>query len=184
MTPSFFSTPNELRTWFRKHHSREKELWVGYYKKGSGKPSVTWQESVDEALCVGWIDGIRKRIDGASYKIRFTPRRNGSIWSAVNIGRATILTSEGRMQPGGEKAFAARRENRSGIYSYEQRPIELDEPFRSLLQRNKTAWAFFQTQPPSYRKTIVWWLLSAKQEATKRKRLQKLIEASARGQRL
>ena len=184
MEPVFFPTPNDLRKWFRQNHERAEELWIGYYKKGTGKPSVTWPESVDEALCVGWIDGIRKSVDAESYKIRFTPRRRGSIWSAVNIARVKALTQERRMQPAGEKAFAAREENKSGIYSYEQRRPELEEPYASVLRKDKAAWKFFQAQPPYYRKIMSWWVVSAKQEATRQKRLRQLIEASARGERL
>ncbi len=180
----FFPTPSDLRKWFRRNHATERELWVGFYKKNSGKPSITWPESVDEALCVGWIDGIRKSIDEESYMIRFTPRRRGSIWSAVNIKRVEVLTNEKRMQPSGLAAFAARRENRSGIYSYEQRSEQLPEPYAGLLRRNQKAWEFFQAQPPSYRKTIGWWVVSAKQEETRLKRLQKLIAESARCHRL
>ena len=145
---------------------------------------MTWPESVDEALCVGWIDGIRKSMDAESYMIRFTPRRRGSIWSAVNIGRVKALTNEKRMRPAGLNAFADRRENRSGIYSYEQRTEQLPEPFAGLLRGNKKAWEFFQAQPPSYRKTIGWWVVSAKQDETRRKRLEKLIAESAAGRRL
>jgi uncharacterized protein YdeI (YjbR/CyaY-like superfamily) len=180
----FFPAPADLRKWFRKNHAAAQDLWVGFYKKHTEEPSITWPESVDEALCVGWIDGIRKRIDEASYVIRFTPRRRGSIWSAVNIKRVAVLTSEKRMQPAGLAAFAARRENKSGIYSYEQRSARLPEPYASLLRKNRDAWKFFQVQPPSYRKTIGWWVVSAKQEGTRRKRLQKLIVESARRKRL
>ncbi|MEP7014358.1 MAG: YdeI/OmpD-associated family protein [Verrucomicrobiota bacterium] len=184
MKTAFFRSPAELRKWFKKNHAKTSELWVGFYKKASAKPSVTWQESVDEALCVGWIDGIRKRMDEIRYKIRFTPRRKGSIWSAINIKRATALTDEGRMQPAGAKAFAARIENRSGIYAYEQRRAELDEPFKRILMKSKAACGFFEAQPPSYRKTISWWIVSAKKEETRLKRLVKLIEVSAQGLRL
>lgn len=184
MDPLFFPAPKDLRQWFRQNHTKGDELWVGYHKKGSGKPSITWPESVDEALCVGWIDGIRKSVDHESYKVRFTPRRRGSIWSAVNIQRVAALTNDGRMRPEGQKAFAARRENKSGIYSYEQRRAELEEPYRSLLRQNKAAWQFFTAQPPSYRKAIAWWIVSAKQEVTRQRRLQKLTEESARARRL
>jgi uncharacterized protein YdeI (YjbR/CyaY-like superfamily) len=160
------------------------ELWVGFYKKDSGKPSITWAESVDEALCFGWIDGIRKRVDESSYKIRFTPRRRRSIWSAINIKRVQELTKEKRMQPAGLKAFAARIENKSGIYSYEQRKAELDEPHASVLKKNKVAWDFFQTQSPSYKKMIGWYIVSAKKEETRLQRLSKLIAASAKRKRL
>ena len=184
MKPTFFRTPADLWKWFRKNHATAQELWVGFYKVSSGKPSITWPESVDVALSVGWIDGIRKRIDHESYKIRFTPRKKVSTWSAVNIRRVQVLIDEKRMQPAGLKAFEARRENRSGIYSYEQRPTELDEPYLSQVTRNKAAWKFVQAQPPSYRKVVIWWVVSAKQEATRLKRLKTLIEACERGRRL
>lgn len=184
MPPVFFATAAELRRWFRKHHATTDELWIGFYKKGSGRPSISWPESVDEALCVGWIDGIRKSIDAESYQIRFTPRRRGSIWSAVNIRRVAALTNEQRMQPAGLKAFAARKENKVGIYAYEQRTAELAEPYCDQFQQNQVAWEFFQAQPPSYRKTMNWWIVSAKQEATRQSRLRQLIAESAASRRL
>ena len=182
--PTFFKTPTDFRTWLSKHHASKAMLWVGFYKKDSGKPSITWPESVDEALCVGWIDGVRKSIDKVSYKIRFTPRRPRSVWSAVNIKRVAELTREGRMQNSGEKAFAARLEDRSGIYAYEQRSTELLGPYGKKLKQNKGAWKFFEAQPPSYRKVAVWWVVSAKQEETRLKRLQKLIDESEQGRRV
>jgi uncharacterized protein YdeI (YjbR/CyaY-like superfamily) len=180
----FFKTPANLRKWFAKHHATADAVWVGFYRKGSGEPSITWPESVDEALCVGWIDGIRKSIDATRYKIRFTPRRRGSIWSAVNIARVAVLEQEQRMQPAGRAAFADRRENRSGIYSYEQRPVELSEPYHTLLKRNETAHAFFMAQPPSYRKLATWWVVSAKKEETRGARAAKLVEVCLAGKRL
>ena len=170
-----------MRKWFEKYHATTQELWVGYYKTNSGKPSITWPESVDEALCFGWIDGIRKSVDDLSYTIRFTPRKPGSIWSAVNIKRAQALIKQGQMQPAGLKAFQARKENRSGIYSYEQRKATLDEAYEKRLKQNKAAWEFFQAQPPSYRKAATWWVVSAKQEETRLKRLEQLITDSAQG---
>lgn len=157
------------------------QQWVGFYKKDSGKASITWPQSVDEALCFGWIDGIRKSIDQVSYKIRFTPRKPRSIWSTVNIKRAGELAEQGLMQPAGLKAFAARRENRSGIYSYEQRSAELPAVYAGKLNKNAAAWKFFQSQPPSYRKAVNWWVVSAKKEETRLKRLDTLIEDSAAG---
>ena len=180
----FFKTPAALRAWFAKHHETASELWVGYYKVDSERPSVTWPESVDEALCCGWIDGVRKRIDAESYKIRFTPRKTKSIWSAVNVRRVKFLTAENRMLPAGLAAFDAKRENRSGIYAYEQRKTELDEPYLGRFKKNKTAFEFFMSQPPGYRKVTIWWIVSAKKEETRLKRLEVLIEASARGKRL
>lgn len=180
----FFSKPAEFRKWLEKNHGSKEELWVGFYKKDSGRPSITWAESVDEALCFGWIDGIRKKIDHVSYQIRFTPRRSKSIWSAINIARAKALTNEKRMRPEGLKAFAARIENKSGIYSYEQRSAEIPAASAKLFKKNKAAWKFFQEQPPSYRKMINWWIVSAKQEETRLKRLEKLIAQSAKEKRL
>ncbi len=184
MTPlkiRFFKSPSDLRRWFAKHHLTGQELWAGYYKKSSGKSSITWPESVDEALRVGWIDGIRKRVDDISYTIRFTPRKERSIWSAVNIKRAQELIEQGLMQAEGVKAFQARTENRSGIYSYEQRSPELPAPYKRLLKDNPAAWQFFQAKPVSYRKAVIWFVLSAKKEVTRLKRLQQLIEESAQG---
>lgn len=184
MNPKFFKTPSAFRKWLEAHHARSKQLWVGFYKKGSGKPSIDWPESVDEALCFGWIDGIRKSIDEESYQIRFTPRKPASVWSAVNIKNVEKLVKENRIQPAGLKAFAARKENRSGIYSYEQRPAQMVEPYLGKLKRNKAAWEFFQAQPAGYRKQMNWWVVSAKQEATRLKRLTRLVEESAAGRRL
>jgi uncharacterized protein YdeI (YjbR/CyaY-like superfamily) len=181
---TYFESPAALRRWFRANHAKAQELWVGYYKKGSGTPSVTWPESVDEALCVGWIDGIRKRVDADRYAIRFTPRRSRSIWSAVNIARVQALAAEKRMRPAGDRAFAARRENTSGIYSYEQRRDQLEEPYASQLQKHKTAWEFFMAQPPYYRKMMGWWIVSAKREETRQARLTQLIAASGKGRRV
>lgn len=182
MKPTFFKTPPDLRKWFEKHHDKEQELLVGFYKKDSAKASITWPESVDEALCFGWIDGIRRSVDEVSYTIRFTPRRASSVWSAVNIRRLGELAKQGRVKPAGLKAFGARKENRSGIYSYEQRTAELPEPYSRLVQKNKTAWKFFEDQPPSYRKAANWWVVSAKKEETRLNRLDKLIDYSAKRQ--
>jgi uncharacterized protein YdeI (YjbR/CyaY-like superfamily) len=184
MKPVFFPTPAKFREWLEKHHAKADELLVGFYKKDSGKPSINWPESVDEALCFGWIDGIRKSIDKISYTIRFTPRKAGSIWSSVNIKRAQALIEQGRMQPAGLRAYQARRENKSGIYSYEQRRAELEEPYNRLLKKNKAAWSFFQEQPASYRKAVSWWITSAKKEETRLKRLEKLAACSVKGQRI
>jgi uncharacterized protein YdeI (YjbR/CyaY-like superfamily) len=180
----FFATPEELRAWLEEHHASAAELWVGFYKKGSGRPSITWPESVDEALCVGWIDGIRKSIDGESYRIRFTPRKPRSTWSAVNLARVEALTREGRMRPAGLAAFEKRIEAKSGIYAYEQRKTaELDEAAEQRFRSDPEAWEYFQSRPPGYRKTALWWVVSAKKEETRRKRLEQLIEDS-RNQRL
>jgi uncharacterized protein YdeI (YjbR/CyaY-like superfamily) len=181
MKIQFFKSPGDFRKWLEKHHAGTPELWVGYYKKSSGRPSITWPESVDEALCFGWIDGLRKRVDEFSYTIRFTPRRTGSIWSAVNVKRARELGDQGLMKPAGLKAFEARKENKSGIYSYEQRSDKLPAPYQKRLRQNKTAWDFFQAQTPSYRKAAGWWVVSAKKEETRLKRLESLIEYSEQG---
>jgi uncharacterized protein YdeI (YjbR/CyaY-like superfamily) len=148
MKPTFFKTQAGFRRWLEKHHESSKELLVGFYKKGSGRPSINWPESVDEALCFGWIDGVRKRIDDVSYTIRFTPRRPASIWSAVNIKRVHELIDQGLVRPAGLKAFEARKEYRSGIYSYEQRSEKFPDAYAKPFKKNKEAWAFFQAQPP------------------------------------
>jgi uncharacterized protein YdeI (YjbR/CyaY-like superfamily) len=184
MRIKYFKSASDFRTWLEKNHERMYELWVGYYKKRSQRPSMTWPESVDEALCFGWIDGIRKSVDDLRYTIRFTPRRRGSIWSVVNIKRARELRDKGLMEPPGVTAFDARKENRSGIYSYEQRSANLDGAYEKMLRQNQAAWDFFYAQPPSYRKAVGWWIVSAKQEPTRLKRLEKLIRESARGERL
>jgi uncharacterized protein YdeI (YjbR/CyaY-like superfamily) len=180
LDPTFFETPAAFRAWLEEHHAAVRELWVGFHKKGSGRPSITWPEAVDEALCFGWIDGVRKSVDEASYAIRFTPRKARSIWSAVNIGRAQELIATGAMRPAGLDAFAARAEERSGIYSHEQRQaVELGDAFERQFRANPEAWAFFQAQAPSYRKAAIWWVVSAKKEETRRKRLVTLIDDSA-----
>ncbi len=184
MTATFFENPLQFRQWLEAHHAAGAELWAGYHKAGSGKPSLTWPQSVDQALCFGWIDGVRKGIDESSYRIRFTPRRPRSIWSAVNIGRVEELTRLGLMRPAGLAAYAVRKENRSGVYAYEQRTAELPEPYAGMLKASDAAWAFFEAQPPSYRKTAGWWVVSAKTEATRLKRLQKFIGESAESRRL
>jgi uncharacterized protein YdeI (YjbR/CyaY-like superfamily) len=184
MKPRFFKSPPDFRKWLEANHTSATELSVGFYKKDSGKPSITWPQAVDEALCFGWIDGIRRSIDDVSYMIRFTPRKSRSIWSAVNIKRAGELLEQGLMQPAGLKAFQAREENRSGIYSYEQRSPELTEHYGKILGKNRVACEFFQAQPPSYRKAANWWVTSAKKEETRLARLAKLIQHSVRGERI
>ncbi len=184
VNPKFFPTPAAFRKWLAANHAKSTELWVGFYKKGSGKPSIDWPQSVDEALCFGWIDGIRKSVDEESYKIRFTPRKPDSVWSAINMRNVERLIKEKRMQPAGMKAWQARKEARSGIYSYEQRPQELVEPYAGTFKKNKAAWKFFQAQPPGYRKQMTWYVVSARQEATRLKRLEHLIAKSALGERL
>ncbi len=180
--PTYFATSVAFRAWLEANHDSANELWVGFYKKGSGIPSITYPEAVDQALCFGWIDGIRRSYDAISYMNRFTPRRARSTWSAVNIKRVGELEAQGLMHPAGLKAFAVRTDDNSAIYAYEQRHnAQLDAAFEAQLQANAAAWAFFQTQPPSYRRAAIHWVMSAKQEATRHKRLAQLIEDSANG---
>ena len=180
----FFSSSVEFRRWLARHHATTRELWVGFHRRASGTPSMTWSESVDEALCYGWIDGIRKRVDASRYKIRFTRRTPKSVWSAINIAKANVLKKQRRMRAAGLAAFARRTENRSGVYSYEQRTDRLDEPYASRLREHDAAWRFFNAQPPSYRKMIGWWVVSAKKDETRRMRFDRLVAASKEGRRL
>lgn len=181
----YFATPAAWRGWLEKHHDKAKELWVGFHKRDSGKPSITWPESVDEALCFGWIDGVRKSIDETRYKIRFTPRKPTSNWSSVNIRRVAELTELGRMRHAGLAAFERRSEKRSGIYAYEQRKeIVLDPAYEKKLRANKKAWAFFTSSAPSYQHVCVFWIMGAKQEQTRLRRLERLIEDSAAGRKV
>ncbi|MVM31647.1 bacteriocin-protection protein [Spirosoma sp. HMF4905] len=184
MTPTFFPTPADFRTWLAANHDKETELLVGFYKVGSGRPSMTWSQSVDEALCFGWIDGVRKSIDGDSYCIRFTPRKPKSIWSAVNIAKIEELTTQGQMHPAGVAAFAKREENKSKIYAYEQKDVSLSDEFETLFKANENAWIFFQKQAPWYKKQMINWVMSAKQLATQVSRLDKLIRESTEGRKL
>ncbi len=182
--PVYFSDAGEFRDWLAQHHASASELIVGFHKRDSGLPSMTWPESVDEALCFGWIDGVRKRIDAVRYQIRFTPRKAGSNWSAINIAKVAELIAAGRMQPPGLAAFALRSEEKSRIYAYENSPAELTEPQASEFRAHPEAWAFFQAQSASYRRTLTWWVISAKQQSTRQKRLRQLIDASATGRRV
>ena len=180
--PTFFAAPADFRAWLEEHHAAESELLVGFYKKGSGRPSITWPESVDEALCFGWIDGVRRSLGDEAYSIRFTPRKRRSIWSVVNVRRARELIEEGRMRPAGLAAFEARTQERSGVYSFEQKDgVAFDEAQARRFQADAKAWEFFQAQPPWYRRTATWWVISAKKEETRAKRLATLIEDSAAG---
>lgn len=183
--PTFFATPAEFGAWLREHGATETELIVGFHKRDSGLPSMTWPESVDEALCVGWIDGVRTRIDELSYKIRFTPRKPTSTWSAINIERVRVLQEQGRMTELGLNAFSHRREAKSKIYAYEQAEhAELSPEDEAVFRKNKAAWGFFAAQPPGYRHLNIWRVISAKRAETRQSRLAKLIEASAQGKRL
>jgi len=182
--PTFLTTPGDFRQWLRKNHASMTELWVGFHKKGTGKPSMSWPESVDQALCFGWIDGLRKSCDSESYMIRFTPRKSTSTWSAVNAKRAQELIRLGLMQPAGKKAFEGRDVKRSKLYSFEQKSATLETAYEKQFRTNPNAWQFFQSQPPWYRKTATWWVVSAKQEATRQKRLAVLISDSKAGRRI
>ena len=185
MKPTFFATPADFRQWLDKHYKDATELLVGYYKVGSGKASMTWPESVDQALCYGWIDGVRRTIDSEAYSIRFTPRRQGSIWSAVNIAKMEKLTQAGLVKPEGLAAFEKRTGSKSGIYAFEQKETaELPGELLGIFKANKPAWLFFEAQPPGYKKQMLHRIVTAKQEKTKLQRLEKLIEASAQNKRL
>ena len=182
MKPTFFATAGELREWLERNHATATELFVGFYKRRSGKPSITWQELVDEELCFGWIDGIRQGIDEVSYSNRITPRKPRSTWSAINIARAKELIRLGRMHPAGLKAFEQRTDERSAIYSYEQRKsARLQRGAERSFRANQKAWTFFQAQAPGYRQAATWWVISAKREETRKKRLATLIADSALG---
>jgi uncharacterized protein YdeI (YjbR/CyaY-like superfamily) len=182
MKAIYFRNAAEFRAWLERHHDAAAELLIGYYKKGSQRPSMTWPESVDEALCFGWIDGVRKGIDEERYTIRFTPRKQGSVWSAANIKRAHELIDLGLMRPSGRHAFESRRADRSVIYSYEQREaVKLDDAYERTFRRNKKAWRFFEASPPSYRKAAIHWVMTAKRVETREQRLATLIEDSAHG---
>ncbi len=183
--PRYFETPDAFRRWLDDHYRTEDVLWVGFKKKGTGLPSITWPESVAEALCFGWIDGLRKRIDDESYTIRFTPRRPGSRWSAVNIRRIRGLIDDGRVRPAGLAAFEERSVNRSRTYSYEQRhEARLDDDLQARFEAESDAWKGFQSEPPGYRETAIFWVMSAKRPETRERRLGILVQCSAEGERI
>ena len=184
MTPTFFATQAAFREWLEKHHKEETELLVGFYKVSSGKPSMTWSQSVDQALCFGWIDGVRRSIDTESYSIRFTPRRSSSIWSAINIKKVEELTKAGLMTLEGQKAFDLRTENKSRIYSHEKEPVTLAANYESQFKMNSLAWDFFNAQAPSYKKVMIHWIMTAKQEKTRISRLEKTIQISEQQKRM
>lgn len=186
-TPSnlkLFKTPAEFRKWLDKNHASVTELWMAFYKKDSGRPSITYSEALDEALCYGWIDGVRKSVDDTSYTIRFTPRKPDSIWSLVNIRRVGELMKLERMMPAGVAAFETRDEERAKKYSYENRPRALGDAYEKEFRANKKAWAFYGEQAPWYRRTSSFWVTSAKQEETRLRRLKQLIACSAKGERI
>lgn len=179
----FFDSSEDFRRWLEANHDSASELWVGFHKKASGRGGVSYPAAVDEALCFGWIDGKTMSLGDSSYAIRFTPRRRGSNWSAVNVRRVAELTSARRMQPAGIRAFEARSEARTGVYSYENRPAELPDDLEQEFRRHPAAWEFFGRQSPAYRRNAAWWVVSAKRPETRDRRLRQLIESSADGRR-
>lgn len=184
MEVKFFETSSDLRSWFEEHHDTVRELWIGFFKKSSGKPSISYQEALDQALCFGWIDGVRRSLDDASYTTRFTPRRRRSIWSQVNTRRVGELSRLGLMHPAGLKTFEERDPELTNRYSSEQATVTLSPEYEEIFRANRQAWEFFQAQPPSYRRPATWWVMSAKREETKVKRLNILIQDSHDGRRL
>ncbi len=184
MKPAYFPTPAAFRKWLETNHASATELLVGFYKKDSGKASITWPESVDQALCFGWIDGVRRRIDDVSYSIRFTPRKPTSNWSAINIARVEELTKLGLMRPAGLRAFEQRREDKSAIYAYENAVRTLDPADEKTFRANRKAWQFFNAQAPWYRRVCIYWVTSAKKEETRARRLATLIHDSANGEKI
>jgi uncharacterized protein YdeI (YjbR/CyaY-like superfamily) len=184
MNPKFFTSATKLRDWLEKNQLSADELWIGFHKKASGKKSITYNEALDEALCFGWIDGIRKTVNETSYMIRFTPRRDKSIWSLVNTKRVNELIKAGRMVPRGLDAFAARDPKRTGAYSFETNPRELAKPLEKIFRANRKAWDFFNLQPPGYKRLMIFRIMSGKRDETRMRRLQQLIDISAQGQRM
>ena len=184
MKPTFFKTQADWRKWLEKNHASETELIVGFYKKSSGKHSIVWTESVDEALCFGWIDGIRKSLGEEAYQIRFTPRKRTSIWSAINIKRIQELMKLGLVAPAGKKIFDERNEKKQQLYSFEQENIAFTSAQEKRFKLNKKAWKYFEAMPMSYRRPATWWVISAKQEATREKRMATLIADSEAGRKI
>ena len=184
MRPVFFPAAADFRRWLEQHHASSRELLVGIYNQASGRGGLTYPEALDEALCFGWIDGIRRRRDENSYTIRFTPRKPRSTWSNVNVRHVARLQAAGRMTPAGRAAFDARDAKRTGIYSFENRPQNLPAALEKIFRAQPKAWAFWQEQPPGYRRTAIWWVVSAKQDATRERRLATLIADSAAGRRI
>jgi uncharacterized protein YdeI (YjbR/CyaY-like superfamily) len=180
--PVFFATPDEFRAWLEEHHETASELWVGFHKKASGKPSITWPEAVEQALCFGWIDGVRRSLDDDSYTNRFTPRKPTSNWSLINVAKVEELEQRGLMAPAGRRAFERRKPERTGVYSSERaQPAVLPSEFEQRLRANPAATEWFEGRPPGYRKTAIHWVISAKREETRMRRLQQLIDCSAEG---
>ena len=183
MKPKFFSSPEQFRKWLDQNHDNATELLIGFHKKDSGKKSVTYAQALDEALCYGWIDGVRRSLDETSYTIRFTPRKPRSIWSNVNVRHVERLKKEGRMAEPGLKTYALRDPKRTGIYAFENEPQEFSPEFEKKFRANKRAWEFFQSEPPSIRKVCKSWVMTAKKEETRLRRLESLIDSSAKGLR-
>jgi len=181
--PKFFASQAKWREWLEKNHATAAELWVGFHKVHTKKPSITWPQSVDEALCFGWIDGLRQGLGDDAYMIRFTPRRPGSVWSAVNLRRVGELTKAGLMREAGLAAFGRRDPARAG-YTYQAQDTPFDDAALKIFRRERAAWKFFNAQPPGYRRVVTHWVMSAKREETRAKRLAQLIADSARGERL
>src|ERR1044072_1714575 len=184
MQPKFFNSPEKFREWLERNHDSATELMIGFHKKSSGKKSLTYAEALDEALCFGWIDGVRKSLNETSYMQRFTPRKPRSIWSNINVKHVERLRKEGRMQRAGIEAYERRSPERTGIYSFENRPRELSPEFEKTFRQNKAAWKFFQEQPPGYKRLMVFRTMSAKKEETRLRRLKQLIESSEKGERM
>jgi len=183
-TPVHFASAADFRAWLELNHATATELLVAFHTKDSGRGGLTYPESLDEALCFGWIDGVRRKLDAERFSIRYTPRTAVSTWSLVNIRHVERLTQAGRMAPAGLAAFAARDPAKTGIYSFEQRPQDFPPALKKTFRANQTAWTFWEAQPPGYRRTALWWVVSAKQEATQQRRLAQLIADSAAGRRL
>lgn len=184
MEPTFFASPSEFRSWLTKNYADVHELLVGFHRRESDKGGLTYFEALDEALCFGWIDGVRRRFDESSYTIRFTPRKPGSIWSAVNTRRVAKLMELGRMHPAGQQVFDGRDQKKSNSYSYERAHCKLDDAYEKKFRANKKAWEFYQAQPAGYRRTSCWWIVSAKQQSTRLRRLSQLIADSSNGVRI
>jgi uncharacterized protein YdeI (YjbR/CyaY-like superfamily) len=184
MEPRFFTSAKQFRQWLERNHDTATKLLVGFHRKGSGKKSITYAEALDEALCFGWIDGVRKRLDETSYTIRFTPRKPRSIWSLVNVRHVERLQKEGRIHPAGLEAYARRDPKRTGIYAFENAPLQLSSEYEKMFRQNKTAWKVFEQHPPSARKIVIYWIMSAKKEETQLRRLNKVIERCAQGRKV
>jgi uncharacterized protein YdeI (YjbR/CyaY-like superfamily) len=184
MKPRFFKSQFEFRTWLEEHHAQKKELLVGFYKKNSGKASLTYPEALDEALCFGWIDGVRRSFSEDAYTQRFSPRKPRSIWSNINVRHVERLKKLGRMAPAGIAAYALRDPKKTGVYSFENAPREFSASFEKKFRSNKKAWQFFEQQPPSVRRLSIFYVMSAKKEETRERRLTRLIESSEKGERI